>query len=187
MTFDQVMKLTSTVSSETAFNGEACWALYDTVMKLPRHSTIVEVGVEHGRSTSILAQVSNEIGHGLYLIDPFINKAVAPGFLTMMLEIGAPFHLYVMRTKDIIDPFINDRPPDFRIGLLHIDGDHMRGNVVIDCQILLSLVARGGYACFHDYGRPSLPDVKPVVDAYTKNERWEEVGTFGTLHIVKRK
>jgi len=179
ITFAEVMKLTRTVSSETYFDEEACRALYDTVMKLPLQSTIVEVGVEYGCSTSILAQVSKENGHKLHLIDPFTRKEAAPVFLTMMLSIGGPFNLHVMRTEDI-------DPPDFLIDLLHIDGDHMRESVMIDCQRLVPLVYRGGYACFHDYARPSLPDVKLVVDEYTKNEGWEEVGTFGTLHVVRR-
>ena len=185
MTFDDVMKLTQTVSAEAAFNMDACRAFYDTVMKLSPCSTIVEVGVEYGRSTSILAQVAKEQGYRLLLIDPFVTKRTGPKVVEMLLGVGAPFTLYCMTTAEfeVKAPWSRD----IRIDLLHIDGDHTRENVERDCAMFLPMVSAGGYACFHDYGRDSLPDVFPVVNEYTKNDGWEEVGTFGTLHVVRRK
>jgi predicted O-methyltransferase YrrM len=182
LTFEQAMVLTRTISSPTAYEDNECRALFDCAMSLEPGSTILEVGCEYGRSTSILAQVAREHRHQLILIDPFVDKASGPRLVEMLLAVGATFTLYCMETveMDAKHPF------SYPIHLLHIDGDHSAAAVARDCYDCLPWIASGGFACFHDYDRDSLPDVKTVVNHFMA-DGWTGIGVYGTLGIWKRR
>jgi len=59
LTFDKVMKLTRTISSPAAFEDPECELYWTALSSLPDGSTIVEVGLQYGRSSSIALQVAN--------------------------------------------------------------------------------------------------------------------------------
>lgn len=179
LTFDDIYKLTSTVSGAAAFEEPECRAFFDVLMRLPEGATIVEVGIQYGRSTSIILQVGRERGFAIHLIDPYPHKE-APQFMRMALEVGCSFTLHVMKTADY--PSL-----PAQVDLVHIDGDHSTACVELDCVYLLSRVVSGGYACFHDYGRDSLPDVLPAVDRFVRNELWVEDSHTGTLLVMRRR
>lgn len=180
--FDEVYKLTDTISSETAFSKEESFAFYMALAGLDPGSTILEVGCEFGRSTSILAQMAVAEGHRLVLIEPIVR----PELIAMLAALRVCYTLHAMPT----DATTYDELP-YVVDFLHIDGDHSRDAVQLDCEKLLPLVVPGGLACFHDYGRESLPEVKPAVDAAlalnVDGEVWEQAGMVGTLKIVVRR
>lgn len=184
MTFDQVWEYTKNISSETAFSRVEGEALFDTLIRLEEGSRVVEVGCEFGRSTSIIAQVVKENGHDLTLIDPFISSVdqrPMTQFASMLEYFKIPFTLHCMTTEQAVSKL------PMRIQFVHIDGDHEKKGIAVDCRILLPRLTAGGYACFHDYGRESLPDVKQAVDHHIQWPGWSMVGVFETLLIVRRK
>lgn len=177
VSFDDIWEYTQHVSSETAFSRAECEALYDTVQRLRPGSLVCEVGCEFGRSTSVLAQSCLGPNHWLVLIEP----RPKPELMRMLDDLGVIYTLHVMPTVMIPEVALPDS-----IDLVHIDGDHSERAVAVDCMRLLPRVRLGGYACFHDYGRDSLPDVKWTVDRYTPPADWSLVGTHETLRILKR-
>ncbi len=71
-----------------------------------------------------------------------------------------------------------------KFGLMHIDGNHDKGGVDLDCEKYLPLLASGGFAAFHDYNAQGFPCVVEAVDKHT--EGWQEFGRMDSL-IVKVK
>lgn len=181
ISFEQVMELTSQVSAPAAFEEPCCRLMYDTVASLQPGSTIVEVGVEYGRSTSILAQVAKDQGHRLILIDPFVDPLSGVKAMEMLVRVGCEFTLHKMPTMSLEGRAMQ------HTHLLHIDGDHTREGLSDDCDYWLPWVVKGGFACYHDFGRDSLPDVYPVVNQYMTADMWEPVAVANTLGVWRRK
>ncbi len=179
ITFDTLWSFTKHVSYETAFHETEGRAFYDTLLTLDPGSQLVEVGIQHGRSTSILAQVARDAGHKLFLIDPMPESTFCP----MMDHLGVAYHLVALRTEDVPAALL----PEV-IDFVHIDGDHSADGITIDCLRLLPRVRRGGYACFHDYRQQSLPEVEPTVNKFVCNGtgEWKQVSFTHSLLIVRR-
>ena len=179
-TFDEVMAFTRTVSSNAAYEDAECCALWDALRHLEPHSTVVEIGVECGRSTSVIAQVAMEQCFNLHLVDPFLTYGGRPlqEFLDWMRPLGCPFTLHVMKTEDAAS-----RLPEW-FHFLHIDGDHSTEGVTTDCERLLPTLLPGGILAVHDYGRDSLPTVKPVIDKYVRG--WEMLKHVGSLGVWRK-
>lgn len=180
--FPEVMDFTRNVGSHTSFEDAECELMYKCAVALPKGSLIVEIGVEYGRSTSILAQISKADGHTLHCIDPFVDADSAPKFMEMMRRVNAPFTMHMMKSEDVypIQGLVKDG-----INLLHIDGDHSAEAIMLDCQ-LLAFVDELGIVLFHDYGRDSLPSVYPTVN-WIMQPNWEICGQAGTLVAWRRK
>lgn len=178
MNFDMTMLLTRQVSSATAFEENECRLFYDALVALPEDSVVVEVGVEYGRSTSIILQVAKALNHRVVLIEPVVR----PEFVRMAAAIDCPFTLHRMTTErwwrwGWTLPYIS---------FLHIDGSHAAEDIRMDCAALLSGVVRGqGTVAFHDYGRDSLPDVQPTVDGFMIGG-WLPVARAGYLAMWRR-
>lgn len=181
MTFHSVMELTRTISSSTAFEDEECMAYYNLLTCVPSPSTVIEIGLQFGRSSSIALQVAKERGLKYYGIDPFSDPPEAEAeWDAMRQSIGHPVWTFKCKSEDV--PFW---PEDMSIAL--IDGDHTSEGVRIDCDLILPRIMPGGYVCFHDYGRFSLPDIYPTVQAaMSKYPMFKEIMTAGTLGVFKR-
>lgn len=180
MTFDEVMQFTRNVSGNAAFEDEECKLFYDTLVTLPPHSKIIEVGVEFGRSTSIILQVAREKQFQVYLIEPSPQSR----FLEMAAQIGVPYTLIAMTTHQYVVQGQQIAPRS--VGLVHIDGSHTAKDVAVDCAWLLPMVHKRGYMAAHDYGRDSLPEVYPTINGYVMNDRWQKVDHKGTLLVMRR-
>lgn len=183
MTFDDAMLLTRTVSSNTAFEDPECRAYFDILMTLPENALIVEVGLEYGRSSSMALQVAKDKNLHYVGIDPFPDDEVYTKWLDMAHRVGFDDTVVVRE----ISAAARIGSADL-ISAILIDGDHTYDAAFDDLNHFLPLVANGGYAMLHDYGRDSLPDVYRAARNYfgSWNPRWEELPTVGTLGIWRR-
>lgn len=182
--FEEVMQLTRGVSGAEAFNERECAAYYELADALPPGSTLLEIGLQFGRSSSILAQVAKARGHKYIGIDPFTQPPESgPAWKALIMErIGIIPELWEMKTEDLPPGAL---PP--RIDLALIDGCHNEPEIRIDCATVLPRIPVGGHVCFHDYGRESLPEVYPTVNTVMAEiGGWKEVGIYGTLGVWQR-
>ena len=177
MTFEEVWKVTDTISSETAYSREEGELLYNLLTALADGSCILEIGCEYGRSTSIIAQVSKQKQFDIHLIDPFPQLEPYLSCTRMLFDHAVHFNLYRGKSQSV-------GPSVDRIHLLHIDGDHSYESLKTDCRLWMPLAT---FAVFHDYGRESLPDVKEAVDDYLVGRpRWQKYKTAGTLMCLMK-
>src|SRR5229473_30084 len=72
-TFEEVMRLTGTISSYEVFQPAECEAMYDTLLQLPDGATVVEVGCDFGRSSSLIFPVAKAKVCLIIHIDPWID------------------------------------------------------------------------------------------------------------------
>jgi len=180
--FEQVMEFTESRTSVAAFELPECRAYYDLLCGLPQRATVLEIGLQFGRSSSIVGQLVGAKNFNYIGIDPFRNPPESlPEWSRVMSAIGCKFTLYCMKTVDVMNL------PMFDLAL--IDGDHEPEGITMDCSRVLSLIKPRGYALFHDYGHDSLATVKPTVDSIMAARwtgAWEQMETVGTLAIWRR-
>lgn len=183
ISFDQVMELTRTVSSETAFSDPECAALYELCCAVPFGGLVVEIGCQLGRTSSIILQVGRDAGYRSVHIDPYTEQLeyLFP-WIKLAHGIGTPFTFCCMRTDQAHAEWGWARGID----LLLIDGDHTEAGVHKDTKFAEEFVRPGGILCAHDYGRESLPDVYTVLRKFCVPPDWSAVGIAGTLGIWKR-
>lgn len=168
-------------SHETAFNKEEARALYDLCKTLSPEDTVVEIGVEFGRSTTIIGSLAKTEGFKFYAIDAWVGEyspqAKAHVENLLIGEWGLPILLLSMSSFEA-SGFVEPRKG--YLSLVHIDGDHSYGSVLEDCHTWLPRIRTGGHACFDDYGHDSLPEVYAAVTDYMKDKPWWEfVGRYG--------
>jgi len=196
LTFEDVMRVTSEVSGNAAFEDNECRAYFDLLIglpdELPDDATVVEIGLQFGRSSSIVMQVGHEKRFRYWGVDPFIDPPDAREAWTKLAErLGCEeYALLHMKSQDA-DPYL---PQDVDLAL--VDGDHWASSVESDCKLLMPRIKSGGWMLFHDYGRESLPQVYPTVQAEMVrdvvwrhgklHDRWEELPTVGTLGIWRK-
>lgn len=181
LTFDEAMILTRTIGSHTSFEEEECLAYFDVLMKLPPASTIVEVGLEYGRSSSIALQVAKSQHLSYIGVDPFENH---PEIKKAWFEVTLKIPIGSFRLEQAQSKFVSIPQP---ISAVLIDGDHEAEAVYDDLEHFAPLVVVGGYLMCHDFQRESLPGVTRAVNAYFEDRpQWSHLGTFGTLGIWRR-
>lgn len=161
-TFNEVMALTSTVSSSTAFSDVECRGLYNALRWLTPADTFLEIGCQLGRSSSIALQLQKALGFQSIHCDPYTDQ---PDFHQQWLEMaaatGAEYTLLKMNSALI--PFVSPLPEPT---IIFIDGDHtypvVRGDMDMAVEILLH--DHDSLILTHDYGNPGLPDVTRAAD-----------------------
>jgi len=151
-TFDEVMRLTSTISSYEVFQPAECEAMYDTLLQLPNGATIVEVGCDYGRSSSLIFQVAQAKSFLTIHVDPWQDLPDrASEWMKVMSERCTyhPFILLRMTTWEAHASIIKLTPHG--IDLAFIDGSHDQEVVEWDLEIVASRVKLGGFLTAHDY------------------------------------
>ena len=127
-TFDEIWTVSQHIPQEGAYSEAEGRVLFETAMALPQCSTIMEIGCEHGRSTSLLAAATREKHHQLILVDPFVDfqADALDSCIGVLVKADIPFTLHLMKTADI---------PEWGIpalDMLHIDGDHSVEGLKLD-------------------------------------------------------
>jgi hypothetical protein len=184
MTFDDIWPYTDDIpGSFTRLSGEK---YYEQALQ---SRTIVEVGVDQGRSASLLLFAARETRAHVILVDSW------PG---IMID-----NLVKVRNRlaaDFSDVFVDVlHMPSAHAGhwiretldMVHIDAHHGDGagncdtgsGPWIDCQVWLPKLNHGGVACFHDYDA-TFPAVTDAVNVYT--EGWEHLGNWDGLAIRRK-
>ena len=188
LTFAEVMKLTSTISSHTAFEEAEGEKYFELLMSLPARSNIVEIGLQFGRSSSIALQVAKVHKLIYWGVDPFKNPPDSrEAWFRMVKKIDMPDYNVLVDMSQMASAWL-----PARTHLALIDGDHYADGVRHDIEMMAPLIVPGGYLLFHDYGHESLPDVYPTVNAYMVQEamdgtQWEEEPTVGCLGVWRKK
>lgn len=186
--------------------------LWDCLEQLPHHPTVVEVGVEYGRSSSIILGWGVENPAAMLFVDARLwNAEEGRTSWLSVLEFyqysrtvldfhpayGGPawygvspghrssYHYAEGYSHDIAEGL-----PQYRPHLLHIDGDHTAEGVAGDSR-WLRLLHPGGIALFHDYravggdGKtPTFPGYSEAIDLATPN--WEILGLSNTLLALRK-
>lgn len=190
ITFNEAMIFTSGVSGNAAFEEPECEAYYNLLKDLTPNSTVVEIGLQYGRSSSIVLQLQREIGFDYYGVDPFTDPPEAmTSFSGMAKKTGGAIRVMLCKSSDVLRNQTFHFPTSVDICL--IDGDHSAEGVSSDIRLMAPRIRHGGYLLFHDYGGESLPGVWDAVHSYMKSPgsigmAFRQLPTVGTLGIFRR-
>jgi predicted O-methyltransferase YrrM len=163
-TFADVMRLTSQISCHEILEPAECEAMYDTLVQLPDGATVVEVGCDYGRSSSLILQLAAAKHFLTIHVDPwhsYPERAAEWMELTCETMNYHPFILLRMTTLEAADHIVQLTPRG--IDLAFIDGSHDQKVVEWDLAIVANRVRPGGFLTAHDY--PSA-GVSEAIDAY---------------------
>src|SRR5229473_5335570 len=166
-TFDEVMRLTSTISSYEVFQPAECEVMYDTLLQLPNGATVVEVGCDFGRSSSLIFQLAQAKSFLTIHIDPWQDyRDRAKQWMEVMIERCSyhPFILLRMTTVQAAAHIIRLTPDG--IDLAFIDGSHDQEVVEDDLWEVASRIKSGGFLTAHDYPSAGVAEaIDPFVAA----------------------
>ena len=140
----------------------------------------VEVGVDQGRSSSVILQAMNDaMCKGLLILVDSWESVLADNKERVVKLANQFVNRTIILHKKSVDAASN--VTDKSVHMLLIDADHTKPDE--DCKLWLPKLKPGGIACFHDYDS-SWVKVKPAVDEYTSH--WENLGDWDGL-AVRRK
>jgi hypothetical protein len=182
-TFDEVWKFTDTVPG--SFTRLSAEKLYELGLCVPWGGNVAEIGVDQGRSLSVMLFATLGLSPMFYLVDSWESVLIdnqakvedmikrfepTPNYAVLQMRSAAAAKL-VMATLDLI----------------HIDAHHFDdiedGGPSKDCELWLPKVKSGGVACFHDY-HSCFPDVTTAVDKCCAG--WEDLGDWDGLAIRRK-
>lgn len=165
--------------SFTRLNAAAYWEL---ATRVPLFGSIVEVGVDQGRSASILAEVSTQRGGdlSLHFVDSWEsvlieNKAKTEKMLEGFPVIQDRVKIYYMKSKEASKLFADES-----VDMVHIDAHHYHPSVDIDCESWMPKLKGGGIWAMHDV-KATFPDVDETVAKYVSG--WPSLGIFDCLGV----
>ena len=181
MTFDEAWPICNSIpGSFTCTNAKALWEAAKTITA--PYARIAEVGVDQGRSASILMAASQP-GWVIALVDSWESVLIDNKFKVQAMlkqfpreQFGLGWIIHApskVAGEDVKDP----------LNLVHIDANHYDHHPAEDCEVWLPKLVSGGLACFHDF-EASFPAVTEAVNKYTKE--WEVVGNFESLAIRRK-
>jgi len=175
------VKGSRTISDHYSMNPNEQEAAFRIACTLPKGAVIVELGVTHGRTASLLSYAAKIKGYTYFGVDNFKLEGNVTQTQNNLKRLGLPFEIIVGNTNEV--PW--EKPIDY----LLIDAGHDHLNMSQDCQRWLPFVKPGGLALFHDYNDkvdmsdPHFP-VKHYASMYTQG--WTVVEFIPYL-MVKRK
>lgn len=122
--------------------------LYELAMECEPGSTLVEIGCQYGRSTSMLFYAAREKGHCVEVIDNFCvdGERAREHFFELTEEFDdVLWALYELDACDMAKRYNRE------IDLLHIDGNHAIDGIERDILNYEPKVKPGGVIVCHDY------------------------------------
>lgn len=175
------MQLTRNIE-EILLDEQESKAYYELCCSLPDESSVLEIGLFYGRSTSIVCQVGVHKQFRYVGVDPFQETRSALGYWQQLTsKIGLPVTMLECTSEEA------DLAPHAPFMMALIDGDHTTAAVTHDCAKVMPLIASGGYICLHDYGRSHLAGVKWGADATLgQSSEWTLEKVVGTLAIWRK-
>lgn len=184
-TFEEVMRLTDTISNHHLLQPEECRAMYDVCVQLLPYSDVVEIGCDLGRSSSLIAQVALERRFQTIHVDPWKDEPrKARQWMEVMCELVVYRKFVVLRmTTEAAEESLKALTP-FGIEMAYIDGCHDEPVVVRDLEIVAARVKRNGWLLIHDY--PSA-GVSEAVDRFIALGGWTKENQAGGLGIWRRR
>lgn len=189
-TFDEVYQIVEESSNECAFNREECLGMWELALSLPKNAMLFEIGVQYGRSSTVLALAATEKNFQFIATDSWqegVSSEAREHILNKISRHNLQMVLWDYDSEQAERKFVKDYPKK-KLDLVHIDGDHTYPAVKKDIELWLPKVKVGGYALFDDYGHDSLPDVfKACSEYFDGNDAWEFVARYGNkLGVFKR-
>lgn len=182
---EEIYQIVEESSHETAFNLGECEALYNHLHQLPDGANVVEIGVQFGRSASVIAEVGKEKNFNFTAVDNWLeeySKEALPHFEAQIEKHGWKVD------KLWMDSSMASKIYTKKIDLIHIDGDHEYKGVLSDIEHWLPKIKKGGFACFDDYGHDSLPGIWQACNEYFgKHKNWSFLGRYGNKLGVYKK
>lgn len=161
--------------------------LYSYAVQVPENGVVVEVGVDQGRSASLLLAAAEFTGAMVMLIDSWESILIDNYHKVSRLRANYPGVLTVLKRQRSVDAAIEAREGGVEIDLVHIDANHYEESPGLDCMGWLPLLKVGGVALFHDY-RCTFPAVDEAVDRYTGDaSRWDDLGVFDCLAVRRKR
>jgi len=171
-------------SHETAFNYGEVEGLFNLLSSLQDRSTVLEIGVQFGRSTTVFAEVAKDKSFDLTAVDNWGEANGEEAHSHILSQVKKYNWKFTLLSVDSADAGEILRGKTFN--LIHIDGDHSYAGVTADCKTWLPRIKKGGYACFDDYGHAGLEGVKKAVDEYI-DDKWENIALYGNkLQVFKK-
>lgn len=184
MKLERIIEEANRFTSVAAYREDQMEELYNQAMSLKPKSTIVEIGVEYGRSSFLLAQVAKQKDLNLFLIDNFEQDNGEEA--KACVEKWRLDYDLIPVARLIVNSSLDATLPVKKIDMLHIDGDHTAEGVRNDMFTWIPMVKKGGVVCFHDYGHDSLPEVYPTVNKYAKELKIKYSHTTYTTGVFKK-
>jgi SAM-dependent methyltransferase len=151
---------------------------------------LIEVGCFLGRSTVVLAE---HVRKQAYAVDPWDTawkNEVNGGSHHFFQKHPNLYQTFKDNTEDFwksgkLSIFRGDlkQLPIYRTDMVFIDGSHLYANVVSDCREGFLRLRNGGLLSGHDYGYPSWPYVKSVVDRIFGSRVTNPVGSIWAVRV----
>ena len=170
-TLDEVMAITGTIGSAHILQLVECEAMYEALCQLPEGATVVEIGCDYGRSSSLIFQIAKAKSFLTVHIDPWhwyddhgTRATKAKQWMEAMCERCSyhPFILLRMTTEEAA-MFIERLTPQ-GIDFAFIDGSHDQDVVEKDMEIVATRIKPGGFLAAHDYPSAGVADaIDPFV------------------------
>lgn len=175
--FNEIYQMVEESAHEAAFNRGESEAMYNHLLLLPDGARVVEIGVQYGRSSTIIAEIGKAKNFDYTAIDSYVED-VSPEakahFEGQIAKYGWKVHTLWMDSNAARELYAG--PIDF----IHIDGLHDYEVVLMDAQKWLPSVKVGGYAFFDDFGHDSLPGVWQACSEYfAVHPEWKFLGRYG--------
>jgi len=185
--FDEIYEKVEESSHETAFNRDQARVLY-SIINLNKPKVVVEIGVQFGRSATVLAELQKVHGYDLHLIDGWAEEEYSNSarehFKNQAKKHDWKFTFYNVNSDIAIDDLKNNID---EIDFIHIDGGHEYEEVKSDILLYTPLVKSGGFVVFDDYGHDSLPGVFQACEETMTPDKFEFIGRYANKTGVYRK
>lgn len=194
------------------FSKSSMGLLWECLEQLPHHPTIVEVGVEYGRSSAIILNWAIDNPCAMLFVDARLWNAEEGrmSFAALLWNLKysltildnhpaysgpawygtSPGHRSSYHYAEGLSHVVAEAMPQYRPHLLHIDGDHTASGAHQD-KLWLDLVHPGGVVLFHDYRAINgdgtaytFPGYQEAIDELTPG--WELLGLEDTLLALRK-
>lgn len=140
---------------------------------------LVEIGVWKGKSLMLMNEICNH-ERRVIGIDPFALDKQFEEF-SHYKELLLPDAVVIRGFSELAAERFYSLEP--KVALLHIDGGHLRRNVLLDFLLYSPSVVPGGFIVFDDYGDfQHSPEVGPAVDLLRATGFFQGFKVLGCVH-----